>query len=309
MKNGATPRLAVIIPTLNAGPEFASVLESLKRQTVPPETIVVIDSSSRDGTADIARKSGCDVEVITREEFNHGGTRNRGARKCKQDFLIYMTQDAIPARDDFLKNLIAPLVKGPAVAAYARQLPRKDAYPPEVFARNFNYPEQSQVKALADLPRLGIKAYFFSDVASAIRSDIFWKLGGFPEDVIMNEDMLFCARMLKGGYEVAYEANALVIHSHNYGLAQQFRRYFDIGVFRSRANELAGAGASGEGVRFVARQLRYLWGQREWRWIPFSTVEAACKFAAFHLGKNEWLLPRSVKRSLSMHKAFWLKKS
>ena len=53
---------------------------------------------------------------------------------------------------------------GPAgetvIAVYARQLADRDCAPAERFTRSFNYPEESAVKTKADIPRLGIKAYF-----------------------------------------------------------------------------------------------------------------------------------------------------
>ncbi len=77
---------------------------------------------------------------------------------------------------------------------------------------------------------MGIKTFFFSNVFSAIRRKEFEEIGGFPENVIMFEDMLFAAKLIERGYKIAYVPEAKVIHSHDYSLVQQFRRYYQAGV-------------------------------------------------------------------------------
>lgn len=118
--------------------------------------------------------------------------------------------------------------------------------------------------------------------------------------------MLLCAKLLRAGHRVAYQADARVRHSHDYTVAQQFRRYFDIGVSIAQAGPLLdGARPGGEGVRFTVAQLRYLARARAWEWIPRTVVETGAKYVGFHLGMRERALPGGMKRRLSMHPFFW----
>lgn len=96
--------------------------------------------------------------------------------------------------------------------------------------RGYNYPPASRVKSLEDLPELGIKTYFCSNVCCAYRREIYEALGGFIKHAIFNEDMLFAAKAIQAGYRIAYAAEARVIHSHNYTCGQYFHRNFDLGV-------------------------------------------------------------------------------
>jgi rhamnosyltransferase len=298
--------VSVVIPTWMMGVGLTKLVERLRKQTMPPLEIIVIDSSSPDTTAQIAQELGCRVEVIAKQDFNHGGTRNRGARLAQGEILVFMTQDALPVNEGFLEALLKPLILGEAAAAYARQLPYPDASPLEVFARSFNYPARSHVQTLDDLPKKGFKAFFYSDVASAIRRETFWAAGGYPEWVIMDEDVYLCATLLRAGQTVAYCAEALVWHSHNYTLKQQFSRLFDAGVFVQQAGAmLEGARVGGEGLRFVLSQLSYLARSGNWTWVPRGLLEAVVKYVAFQLGRHHVYLPRNINRALSMNKAFW----
>ena len=298
--------VSVIIPTWKAEKYLEPLLEALHSQSLKPLEIIVIDSSSPDQTAGIARQMGCTVEVIPQSEFNHGATRNLGAKMATGEVLVFMTQDALPANEQFLEALVSPIRDNTAAAAYARQLPYPEAPPPEVFARHFNYPAQSHLQTLEDVPRKGFKAFFYSDVASAVRRDTFWATGGYPDWVIVDEDVYFCAKLLRDGQQVAYCAEAQVFHSHHYPLTQQFRRIFDVGVFVAQSGAmLEGAKVGGEGLRFVSKQVRYLAQQGHWGWIPYSVLEAALKFLAYQMGVRYRALPLALNRFLSQQKHHW----
>ncbi|WP_189055600.1 glycosyltransferase family 2 protein [Deinococcus daejeonensis] len=246
---------------------------------------------------------------INEADFNHGGTRNLGAQLASErgaEILVFMTQDAVPAGPEWLDRLVAPIRSGEAVATFARQLPRPEASVLEEFSRHFNYPAQSRLRTRADIPEMGVKAFFFSNVCSAVRTDVFWELGGFPDDVIMNEDMLMAAKVLRAGYAIKYVAGAEVVHSHDYSLKQQFRRNFDVGAFFADAGGmLEGAAVGGEGFRFVREQLRYVLRRGRPDLLPLVVLEAGAKFSAFQLGKRHRFLPLSVKKRMSMHSYHW----
>ena len=102
-------KLTVIIPTLNAGRFLPNLLERLSSQTVSDKEIIVIDSASDDETVEVARSFGATVKPIVRREFNHGRTRNVAADDASGEYLVFLTQDALPVDGRLLENLIAPL--------------------------------------------------------------------------------------------------------------------------------------------------------------------------------------------------------
>ena len=299
-------RVSVIIPTLNAAVWLPELLTRLKSQSLPPTEIIIADSSSSDGTAELAAAHGARVVTVARDEFDHGGTRNLAARQALGDVLVFLTQDALPVDDEFLATLVRPLGEERVAAVCGRQVPRPDADVLDRTAREFNYPPEPSRKTLADADRYGIKAFFFSNVCSAVRRDAFEEAGGFPEPAILNEDMVLAARLMRAGYAVAFEPGARVWHSHRYSPAQQFRRYFDIGV-SLRMNDwlLRYARAEGEGVRLLRHQLRVLFRERRWETAPRLAMEAAAKYAGYRLGLAYRKLPLFLCRKFSMHRHFW----
>ncbi|MBB6670617.1 glycosyltransferase family 2 protein [Cohnella nanjingensis] len=299
--------ISVILPTYQAEPYLPELLKRLKGQSTPPHEIIVVDSSSTDRTVEIAKHSGAKVLVINKEEFDHGGTRNYAAQEASGEVLAFMTQDALPEGRDFLASLTGPLRDSQVAAVCGRQIARANANVLEQMTREINYPEEMIRKSFGDLKRYGIKLFFFTNVCSAIRRDAFMKLGGFPEPIILNEDMILAAKCILSGYSIVYNPDAGVIHSHDYTLMGQFRRNFDIGV-SMRMNDwiFQYTTAEREGRKLVKQQLSRLWRGGHWRWIPRWFAEAAAKYAGYRLGLSYRSLPMRLRRKFSMHAGFWL---
>jgi rhamnosyltransferase len=296
----------VIIPSLNAAGHWSRFAPSLLA-AIRADQVMVIDSSSDDGTANLAREVGFRVHSISRSEFNHGGTRQLAAELLpKTEFLIFLTQDAILADIDALRALLAPFSDPQVVAVFGRQLPRPEAGSIEAHARLFNYPSQSNIRTLESREVLGFKAIFLSNSFAAYRREALMAVGGFPTNAIFGEDTITAAKFLLAGWKIAYVAEAEVYHSHGYTWRQEFKRYFDIGVLHSREGWLLQefGQASGEGRRFVVSELSYLW-RHCWQLIPSALVRTALKFAGYRLGRLELKLSIKWKRRLSMHAGFW----
>jgi rhamnosyltransferase len=302
-------KVGLIVPTLNAGSLWESWLKSYCQQTRKPDSLLVIDSSSSDNTVALARSQGFEVRVIPKPEFNHGGTRQLGVKLFSDmDIIVFLTQDALLANADAIERLVAVFEDKQVAAAYGRQLPHLNAGPIAAHARLFNYPSESQLRCLEDRQRYGIKTAFISNSFAAYRRDALMQAGGFPVDTIMNEDTYIAGKMLVSGWKVAYCADAQVFHSHDYSFMDEFKRYFDIGVFHAQTiwlQETFG-GVSGEGLRFVISEIRYLMKHAPWL-IPSAMVRTGLKWLGFKLGAMYKEMPQALPSYLSLHKAYWLR--
>jgi rhamnosyltransferase len=299
---------SIIIPTLNAGKQLQELLKALRSQTVPCE-IIVVDSSSSDDTGEIAKHFGIQIIRIKRREFDHGGSRTFGAKMSKGDIVVYLTQDVLPVDTRAIENLIKPLGDERVGAAFGRQAPQQGATAFGAHLRLFNYPERSSMKSLSDKDRYGIKTPFLSNSFAAYRKRALEKIGGFHEDLILGEDMCAGAKLLLAGYTIAYAADAVVSHSHNFAAFQEFKRYFDIGVFHKKERwileEFGGAG--GEGLKYVRSEIAYLLKNGKYHLLPESLLRNWLKFAGYYLGGNHEKMPLRLIKKMSMHRDWWEK--
>ncbi|SYG64512.1 putative rhamnosyl transferase [Klebsiella pneumoniae] len=297
----------IAIPVYNGGSIWEQTARKI-REYIPKNVLVqVIDSGSKDDSVSIAKKYGFNVTHIKSSEFNHGGTRNFlvDLHKNDYDIVIFLTQDAVP-EPNFYEKIVNVFDNSLISCAYGRQLPHYDANPISKHARYFNYPQDSYIASNSDVHHMGIKTVFASNSFSAYRISTFVELDGFPENTILSEDMYFAAKSIMAGYSVAYVSDAIVRHSHNYSICQEFKRYFDIGVFHSdeswiRANF---GGAGGEGKKFLLSEFRYL-AKKKPLAIPVSAIHNFVKILGYKIGQNYNKLPISLVRVFSMHRRFW----
>ncbi|HRF57710.1 MAG TPA: glycosyltransferase [Campylobacterales bacterium] len=296
---------SIVVPFRNAEAFIGLLLPRLLEQHNCIE-IIAIDSESTDATAQLLSSYPIKYIHILASEFNHGATRDMAMRLAASEIVVFLTQDALPDASDSLATLVNSFEDESVGIAYGRQLPHKDAKPFGAHARLFNYPKESRLKTYTDKSELGIKTPFCSNSFAAYRKSAYLEVGGFPTDTILSEDMLAAAKMLKAGYKVAYNADSCVYHSHDYGITEEFRRYFDTGVFHARNSwireEFGGAG--GEGARYVSSELRYLAKGAPYL-IPQLFIRNAAKLFGFRLGLIEDTLALWLKKKLSMHKGYW----
>lgn len=301
-------KIGLCVPTFNAGEEWREWLRAYSLQESRIDVSLVIDSSSNDATVVLAEKSGLNVYQIDKASFNHGATRQFGVGLMPGiDIVVFLTQDAILASPDSIARLLSAFDNPDVGAAYGRQLPRKKAGFIEEHSRVFNYPQTSRVNSLDDSRELGMKTAFISNSFAAYRCEVLQKIGGFPSKTIMSEDTYVAAKMLLSGWRIAYCADAVVYHSHDYSYLEEFRRYFDIGVFHSKEPWLRQklGQAEGEGLRYVRSELKYLL-IRNPLLIPSALLRTGLKLMGYRLGLKESKFSLKIKYFLSMHKGYWL---
>ncbi|HIZ43778.1 MAG TPA: glycosyltransferase [Firmicutes bacterium] len=323
-----TDRINILVPVYRPDEKLAGLIYMMNRQSLKPDKMVFMVTVDADSTEEDQARAlsgtvrGSDIPIecrfVRKAEFDHGGTRNRGMEYCDGQIVICMTQDAVPEDDHMVEELTLPfrgefcgasggVAEGrEIIVSYARQMPAKDCRPVERFTRNFNYPPVSRIKTEEDLKTLGIKTFFASNVCAAYKKDLFLARGGFPEQTIFNEDMIFAGRAVRAGYAVAYAAGARVIHSHNLPFREQFKRNFDLAVSQADFPDVfEGVPSEGEGIRLVKSTMRYLASQGKIHLIPGLIWGSACKYAGYFLGKRYRKLPKKLVRAFSLNKYYW----
>ncbi|HMA27246.1 MAG: glycosyltransferase family 2 protein [Solirubrobacterales bacterium] len=301
--------ISVIIPVRNGGEGLRRCLAAIEAQRVEGDVeIVVVDSSSTDGSAELARSSGALVHVIPVEEFNHGATRNLGAELASGETLVFTSQDAVALDDDWLAKLIAPLSDDRVAGVYGRQLPHPGATPPERYFLDFLYGPGARVQEAANPTELTMETTLFSDVNAAIPRAVFERFP-FADDIIMSEDQEWARRVLLAGQRVVYVPGAAVRHSHAYTLRSAFRRFFDSGASAERAY-LAGGRPAGRvlrqaALRYARGELGWLWRTGQRRWIPYAAIYELVKFIGLQLGARHRRLPLGLKKRFSALPSYW----
>lgn len=231
----APPEAAVILLTKNSQRYLAELLDAVYAEAAGRALeVIAVDSGSRDATLEIYQRYPVRLFQIPPAEFNHGETRNFGARQAGPSvrYLIFLTHDATP-QPGWLAALLADLDADPQVAgAFSRHLPRPTCPLPMARLLQEEWEQSGTpgrvVKRLTDpedYARRRSWYAWFSNTSSCLRRAV-WEQYPFRR-VDFAEDADWADRVLQAGYTLIYEPSSTVVHSHDYGLWDQFAQNLD----------------------------------------------------------------------------------
>ena len=230
------PLATVFIPTYNGEEYLNDLLKQVFKQKNVSFEVLIIDSGSKDSTLSIIKRfPEARLHQIPNTEFGHGKTRNLATRMANGEFMVCLSQDAVPAHDRWLEFMIEPFyINDKIFCVFGKQKPRPfaDAPTKREVSSAFEQlgPDHSimlhRKNSLATNKKSDTYITFFSDVNSAIRRDYILKVIPY-RDVRYSEDQLLGKDVLDNGYLKAYSPKGFVWHSNEYGIRDYFRRKYD----------------------------------------------------------------------------------
>lgn len=213
----SAPDVSIVMRSFNEAWALRDTLAALRNQIGPSWELIVIDSGSTDGSAEIIREfRPAQFIQIPTSEYVPGLVMNNGMRLARADRVIFLNADATPANERWLEPLARALENPKVAAVFGRQIPRPDCR--AVFASDYD-------RCFGPNRESARWDHFFSMVSSGLRKDI-WSRRGFLENIQYAEDDEY-TRWAKGqGYRIEYCPGSIAIHSHNYTPQQAYKRSF-----------------------------------------------------------------------------------
>jgi rhamnosyltransferase len=228
-------KVSVVIPTLNAGPGFRELLRKLDSQEGDFEReLVVVDSGSTDGTAELAASHGAVLHSVPKAGFDHGATRDLGISLSSGEYVALTVQDAVPLDERWLVTMVENLQRNSRIAAvYGRHVPRPDAgvltraLVGNLAVANTERREQ-EIRDKAHYPSLPPaqrrRVAAFDNVSSCLRRSV-WEVFPFGK-ADFAEDLRWGKKVVEAGYTIVYEPRSVVVHSHERGALYDLRRHY-----------------------------------------------------------------------------------
>ena len=222
------PRISVLVRACNDESFIERTLKGIFSQKLAPFEVIVCDDASKDRTREIAAKFP--VRFVERPSgpYKPGRTLNALVREAKGDIVVFNNSDAIPLDDNWLAELVTPLIgrcvpTPPSVFTFANQLPRPDA---QALVR------KDSERAFGDGKVQATWRFFFSLASSATWRKILIETP-FDETIQYSEDVEWAwrnSRRANDPVKIVYCPAARVEHSHNYTLKALARRFRGEGV-------------------------------------------------------------------------------
>lgn len=210
--------ISIVIRTLNESRYLDEVLRGVAEQNYSREKVevLVVDSGSGDGTLEIARRHGCRILNIRREEFSFGRSLNVGCEAATGECLVFLSGHCVPVNTAWLRELVAPLADATVGVSYGRQL----AGPETRFSEGRIFEKYFPAGARVD-PAI---PFFCNNANAALRREV-WARHRFDETLTGLEDMHLARRLWEAGSVIAYVPAAGVYHHHDERWRQVVRRF------------------------------------------------------------------------------------
>lgn len=224
-------KVDIICPLYNGSSYIENLYYSIKKQkNVEIDNILFILTDTQDNSEKILKKLKANYEKIEKKAFSHSLTREKYALKSKADIIVFITQDVIIRNDDWLYELVNPIINNEADASFSRQLCNNNSI--EKYTRELNYPEKSYINTKEDIEKKGLRTFFFSDASSAVYKNVFKEINGYDhKNLPISEDMYLAYKLIMNNYRIKYCSKSVVIHSHKFTLKQVYNRYKLTGKF------------------------------------------------------------------------------
>ncbi len=275
----------IICPLYNAENDIERLDKSLKQQeNVKINKIRYVLTECKDKTEEKLKKLNIEYKKIKKEDFSHSLTREKEAFESDSDIVVFVTQDVIIEKKDWLFNLTKDIISGEVDACYSRQICTNNTI--EKYTRECNYPKESKIVSKEDIEKLGLKTFFFSDASSAIKRETFVKLNGYDhKNLIISEDMYIAYKLITNGYKIKYCADSEVIHSHVFTLKQYYNRYKDTGKFFKENSYLNKYKVNQAGGSMAIYILKRAWQDKNWGVLLKYIPNMAARFIGMKVGK------------------------
>jgi len=275
----------IICPLYNAGKYIENLHNSFEMQeNVELKNIRYIVTNTNDNIEKSLKNKKCIYKKIEKENFSHSLTREQEAFKSDADIIVFVTQDVIIKDRMWLYHLVKDIESGKCEATFSKQLCLNNSV--EKYTREKNYPENSYIVSKNDIDRLGLRTFFFSDAAGAIKRNVFVELKGYDgKDLPISEDMYFAYKLIMNGYKIKYCAESEVIHSHKFTWKQLYKRYYDTGKFFKQNSYLDKYGTTGTGAGLAKYILKRALQDKNVKVLIDYVPNMSARFIGMKVGK------------------------
>lgn len=280
-------KIDIICPLYNAEKFIENLhLSLLRQEKVNINSIIYVLTESEDRTEEILKRKNLNYKLIKKSEFSHSLVRENAAKESEADIIVFITQDIIIKNNDWLEKLVSAIIDGEAEACYSRQLTKYNNI--EKYIRESNYPDVSVIKTKADIDKLGLKTFFFSDASSAIDAKIFKKLNYYDgKNFMFNEDMYIAHKLIMNNYRIKYCADSVIYHSHKFSLKQLYKRYKDSGNFFKENKYMDQYGTTNSGINLAKYVFKRILQERRFLLLFRFPFDMGARLIGMKVGKNE----------------------
>jgi glycosyltransferase involved in cell wall biosynthesis len=193
----ASAEVSVIIPVRNGERYLLEAIASVRRQSIAPIEIVIVDDGSTDGTAAVAQTLGSDIRLIRQPHSGVTISRNRAIRAARGTLIAFLDCDDVWT-DDKLATQVPILLEHSDIQIALGHIRRMWVTPAA---------EAAPGGVRLTEPELALHLG-----AALIRRSIFDGVGGFDETVTHAEDWDWFTRVREKGLVIVVHPEVMLLY-------------------------------------------------------------------------------------------------
>jgi len=207
--------ISIVIRAFNEEKHIGRLLFGINQQTYPHPEVILVDSGSTDATLSIAAQYPVKIVNIKPEQFTFGRSLNTGIAASSGDLIVITSAHCYPVYPDWLEKLTQPFRKASIALTYGKQSGADTNHFSEhqFFIKYF--PDNSVIE----------QSHPYSHNANAAIRRSLWEINPYDENLTGLEDLAWSSWVMASGHEIAYVAEAEVIHEHQETFRQVYTRY------------------------------------------------------------------------------------
>lgn len=206
---------SIVIRAYNEEKHIGRLLEGIRQQTVKEVEIILVDSGSTDGTVSVAESFGARIVRIPSSEFTFGRSLNLGIQAATRELIVIASAHVYPVYPDWLESLLHPFEDQKVALTYGKQRGPETAHFSE---------QQIYHQWYSDISKPRQATAFCNNANAAIRKTL-WEKNPYDERLTGLEDLAWAKWAKEQGHEIAYVAEAEIIHVHQETPRGVFNRY------------------------------------------------------------------------------------
>src|SRR5437870_9451064 len=304
--------ISIVIPTLNAGRAFGTILHWIMGQGQVPLEIVCEDLGSTDGTRHIVSQFPL-ARLVEIAEPTGPKSWNRAVEVTRGDVVVFLAQDAVPGNGDWLTHLTAPFTDPSIGGVYGRQEASLESDPLSGFRLGQRFCREPHWRRIrvGDAVRYAALPFFINN--AAVRRSV-WRGIHFNEHLPVGADRVWARQVVLASCTIAYAPDALGIRHVHASLKAAYRLAVVTGYTDEHFGDDGGT-LWPDSMRFMKRAVWYLFRGLAWGQLPYLALEDAVHRYGYKLGRRPerlspglrdriapatgWAVPRAVTEDLA----------
>src|SRR5438309_2548417 len=275
--------ISIVIPTLNPGRAFGTVLHRIMGQGRVPLEIVCADMGSTDGIRHIVSQFPV-ARFLEIAEPTGPRLWNRAMEAAQGDVVVFLAQDALPGSGDWLSHLTAPFEDASVGGVYGRQEVPMGGDPVIGFRMAQRYCAQPHWRRIRVGDAVPYKSLPFFIENAAVRRSV-WRGIHFNEHLPVGADRVWARQVVLASCTIAYAPEALIIRQVHASLRAAYRLAVLTGFTDEHFGDDGGT-LWPDSSRFTRRAVWYLFRGLAWGQLPYLALEDAVQRYGYKLGRR-----------------------